>query len=64
MNQNDEDPKNPFLVPYLVMFSFCMGAVVMFLLSMDTIQQFTWCPMPSTVEMKEKNMATPLPSLK
>lgn len=64
MNQNNEEPQNPFLGPYLVMFSFCMGAVSMFLLSMNTIQQFTWCPIPTTMEMKQKNAETPLPSLK
>ena len=55
MNQNNEETPNPFLGPYLVMFSFCMGAVAMFLLSMDTIQQFTWCPIPTTIESKPLN---------
>lgn len=55
MNQNSGEPQNPFLMPYLIMFSFCMGAVAMFLLSMDTIQQLTWCPIPTTIEGKPLN---------
>ena len=55
MNHPHKDPEDPKANNYnynftQMLFAFCLGVTVMFVLSVDEINDFKGCPFPATSE--------------